>query len=50
MNDNAAALGALGLVSSHNLSTRWTHPSFDSTSCFAACYNLGDVLDKLREL
>ena len=38
-------LGALGLVSNHNLSTRWTHHSFDSASCFATCYNLGDVLE-----
>ena len=48
--DHAVALGALGLVSSHNLSTRWTHHSFDSASCFATCYNLGDVLEKFRDL
>ena len=46
--DHAAALCALGLVSSHNLSTRWTHHSFDSTSCSASCHNLGDVSEKLR--
>ena len=28
--DHAAALGAFGLVSNHNLSTRWTRHSFDS--------------------
>ena len=43
--DHAAAFGALGLVSSRNLPTRWTHHSFDSTSCFATCNNLGDVLE-----
>ena len=48
--DLAAALGALGLVSNHNLSTRWTRHSFGSTSCFAACDNLGDVLEKLRDI
>ena len=46
--DHAAALGAFGLVSNHNLSTRWARDSFDSTSCFATCHNLGDVLEKLR--
>ena len=48
--DHAAALGAFGLVSNHNLSTRWTHHSFDSASCFASCDNLGDVLEKLRDI
>ena len=40
----------LGLVSSHNLSSRWAHHSFASASCFASCNNLGDVLDKLRDI
>ena len=48
--DHAAALGALVLVSNHNLSARWTHHSFDCTSCFATCNNLGDVLEKLRDI
>ena len=33
--DHAAALGSLGLVSSHTLSTRWAHHSFDSASLHA---------------
>ena len=48
--DHAAALGVLGLVSNHNLSTRWTHRSFDSASWFATCHNLGDVSEKLRDI
>ena len=48
--DHAAALGAVDLVSNQNLSTRWTHHSFDSTSCFATCYNLCDVLENLRNI
>ena len=48
--DYAAALGALGLVSSHNFSTRWTHHSFDTTTCFASCNNIGDVLEKLHDI
>ena len=44
--DHAVALGAFGLVSNHNLSTRWARHSFDSVSCFDICHNLGDVLEK----
>ena len=45
--DHAAALGALGLLSSHNFSTRWAHHSFGTTACFASWNNIGDVLEKL---
>ena len=48
--DHAAALGAFGLVSNLNLSTRWVHYSFDSASCFPTCHNIGDVLGKLRDI
>ena len=48
--DHAAALGAVGMVSSHNLSTRWTHHSFDTAACFASCNNIGDVLEKLHDI
>ena len=48
--DHAAALGAFGLVSNHNFSTRWAYPSFDSNLCYAICHNLGDVLEKLRDI
>ena len=45
--DHAAPLGAFGLVSNRDLSTRWARHSFDSASCFATCQNLGDVLEKV---
>ena len=48
--DHAAALEALGLLSSHNLSTRWAHHSFGTTACFASCNNIGDVLEKLHDV
>ena len=48
--DHAAALGAFGLVSNHNLSSRWARQSFDSVSCFDICHNLGDDLEKLRDI
>ena len=47
---HAAAFGALGLVSSHNLSTRLAHHSFDTAACFASCNNIGDVLEKLHDI
>ena len=40
----------LGLMLNHDLSTRWTHHSFDSVSFFATSNNLGDVLEKLRDI
>ena len=43
--DHATALGAFGLVSNHNLYTRWTRHTFDSASRFATCHNLGEVLE-----
>ena len=48
--DHAAALGAFGLVSNHNLCTRWARHPFDSVSCFATCHNLGGVLEKFRDI
>ena len=48
--DHAATLATFGLASNQNISTRWAHPSFDSDSCFATCHNLGDVLEKLRDV
>ena len=48
--DHAAALGTLGLVSSHNLSARWARHNFDTADCFGSCNNIGDVLDKLRDI
>ena len=49
-NECAAALGTLGLVSSHNLSARWARHNFDTTACFGSCNTSGDVLDNLRDI
>ena len=43
--DHAAALGALGLVSNHNLAARWVHHNFDTSACFGSCNNIGEVLE-----
>ena len=39
--DHAAALGAFGLVSKNDISTRWARHTFDSVSRFATCATLG---------
>ena len=46
--DHAAALGSLGLVSNHNLGTRWIHRNFDISACCGDCDNIGEVLGKLE--
>ena len=48
--DHAAALGTFGLVSCHNLATRWARHNFDTSDCFGSCNNIGDVLEKLRNI
>ena len=48
--DHAAALKALGLVSSHDLSFPWARHNFDIAACFGSCNNIGDVLEKLHDI
>ena len=48
--DHAAALGAFGLVSSHNLATRWARHNFDTSACFGSCNYSGEALEKLRDI
>ena len=31
--DHAAALGSLGLISNHNIATRWVLHTFDTSAC-----------------
>ena len=31
--DHAAALGSLGLISNHNIATRWVRHTFDTSAC-----------------
>ena len=48
--DHAAALGTYGLISNHNIRTRWTRSPFDSNSLFTRCDNLDDTLHILRNI
>ena len=43
--DHGAALGILGQVSNHNLSTRWVHHDFATAACIASCNNIGKLCD-----
>ena len=43
--DHAAALGTFGLVSNHNVSTRWIHHNFDAIACFDGCHNIIEILE-----
>ena len=48
--DHAAALGTLGLVSNHNLAARWVRHNFYTSACFGSCNNIGEVLEKSRNI
>ena len=48
--DHAAALGTCGLISSHNIATRWVHHNFDATVCFTDCKNISEVLERLQHI
>ena len=48
--DRAAALGSFGLISNHNVATRWIHHNFDAYVCFDDCNNVSDVLERLQHI
>ena len=43
--DHAAALGSLGLVASHNLTTRLVRQNFDTSACCGDCNSISEVLE-----
>ena len=48
--DHAAALGTLGLISNHNVATRWIRHTFDAFVCFDGCNNISEVLERLQHI
>ena len=48
--DHAAALGTFGLISNHNVATRWIHHNFDAAVCFDDFNNIGEVLERLQHI
>ena len=47
--DHASPLGALGFVCSHNVNTRWSHPSFDTSDAVRDCNDLDEIQQCLRD-
>ena len=42
--DHTAALDTFGLISNHNVATRWIHHNFDTSVRFRGCNNISQVL------
>ena len=48
--DHAVALGSLGLISSHNVASRWVRHNFDTSACCDGCNNISEILKRLQHL
>ena len=48
--DHAAALGTFGLISNHNVATRWTCHNFKASVCFHDCNNISEMLERLQHI
>ena len=42
--------GTFGLVSNHDLFTRWVRHDIDTSAWFRSCNNIGEVSEKLRNI
>ena len=48
--DHAAALGTFGLISSHNVASRWTRHNFDASECFDERHSIREILERLQHI
>ena len=48
--DHAAALGAYGLISRHNVTSRWVRHTFDSDGCFNGCHSISETPERLQHI
>ena len=48
--DHAAALCTFGLISSHNVATRWIRHNLDTSVCFDGCNNIRETLERLQHI
>ena len=48
--DHAAALGTFGLISSHNVASRWIRNNFDTSVCFDGCHSISETLERLQHI
>ena len=47
---HAAALGSLGLISSHNDASRWFRHNFDTSACCDGCNSISRILERLHRI
>ena len=48
--DHGAALGSLGLISSHNVATRFVRHNFDTSACCDGCNIISEILERLQHI
>ena len=48
--DHAAALGTFGLISSHNVASRWIRHNFDASECFDGHHSISETLQRLQRI
>ena len=48
--DHAAALGTFGLISSHDVATRWFRHNFDTSVCSDGCNHISETLERLQHI
>ena len=48
--DHAAALGTFGLISSHNVASRWIRHNFDASECFDGRHSISETLEQLQHI
>ena len=48
--DHAAALGSLGLLSSHNDATLWVQHNFDISACCEGGNSISEILERLDRI
>ena len=48
--DHAASLGTYGLISSHNVTSRWIRHTFDTDRCFNGLHNISGTLERLQHI
>ena len=48
--DHAAALGTFGVISSHNVASRWIRHNFDASECFDGRHSISETLERLQHI
>ena len=48
--DHAAALGTFGLISGHNVASRWTRHNVDASECFDERHTISEILERLQHI